>query len=314
MYIPMLDPSQTMTLAGYRNQGHAEYVGNFWDTVFVNGNVSRHQQPVRRAQHVPHRASHCISPDKDGAEGELRHWLQAPTLNQLYVSFPSGTPFFNFFSNPRLKPEESRGLRRRFRAAVVGRSYSASARPTSATGSRSIQITSPDANFNTTLDNLASAKTYGFEAFAQLRLSDEFMLRADYTYTVAQNATPIAATEAAILTELNRQIAEGTTQADPVAPSAPQGEPAGDVEAGAEADPVGDAGAGRRPGRTSAATAISRHRAGLHAAESFSGSYDLADGVTATARIDNIGNKQYQNPIGFRAPGLSAIGGLRMTY
>ena len=44
------------------------------------------------------------------------------------------------------------------------------------------------------------------------------------------------------------------------------------------------------------------------------GSYEIADGVTATARVDNLLNKQYQNPTGFRAPGVAAYAGLRVTY
>mgnify|MGYP000942824304 FL=1 len=316
MYIPMLDPSQTMTLAGYRNQGaYAEYVGNFWDTVFVNGNVRRDINSqygghntfrIAPAVHIPW--------TKTVLKASYGTGFKAPTLNQLYVSFPSGTPFFNFFSNPRLKPEESRGFDVGFEQPLWDDRIRFGATYFRNRIKNLIQITSPDANFNTTLDNLASAKTYGFEAFAQLRLSDEFMLRADYTYTVAQNATPIAATEAAILTELNRQIAEGTTQADLLR------RPRRKASLQATWKPVQKLTLSATLVQVGAWTDISRDGyfprviAPGYTLLNLSGSYDLADGVTATARIDNIGNKQYQNPIGFRAPGLSAIGGLRMTY
>ena len=43
-------------------------------------------------------------------------------------------------------------------------------------------------------------------------------------------------------------------------------------------------------------------------------SYEFAEGVTATARVDNLFNKQYQSPTGFRAPGMAAYAGLRVTY
>jgi len=41
------------------------------------------------------------------------------------------------------------------------------------------------------------------------------------------------------------------------------------------------------------------------------GSYDLGNGLTAIARIDNLLDRHYQDPIGFLRPGLGVFGGLR---
>ena len=59
---------------------------------------------------------------------------------------------------------------------------------------------------------------------------------------------------------------------------------------------------------------IPRLRAPGYMLVNIAGAYELVEGVTATARVDNLLNKQYQNPTGFRAPGLGAYAGLRVTY
>jgi vitamin B12 transporter len=42
-------------------------------------------------------------------------------------------------------------------------------------------------------------------------------------------------------------------------------------------------------------------------------SYDLGHGVTAFGRIDNLLNRQYQDPLGFDHPGLGIYVGLRLA-
>jgi outer membrane receptor for ferrienterochelin and colicin len=41
--------------------------------------------------------------------------------------------------------------------------------------------------------------------------------------------------------------------------------------------------------------------------------YALRDDVTVFARIDNLFNKQYEDPSGFLRPGLGVFGGIRLT-
>jgi len=41
--------------------------------------------------------------------------------------------------------------------------------------------------------------------------------------------------------------------------------------------------------------------------------YALSDAVTAFARIDNLFNKQYEDPIGYMRPGFGAYAGIRLT-
>ena len=316
MEIPMLDPTQTPLLASYRNQaGYAEYVGNYWDTLFINANVRRDGNSQYGGHNTYRVAPSVHLPwTKTVLKASYGTGFKAPTLNQLYVSYPSGTPFFNFYANPNLKPEESRGHEFGFEQPIMDDRFRFGATYFRNRIKNLIQQTAPDAFFNTTLENLGSAKTYGFEAFAQARVTDELTLRADYTYTVARNATPIPFTAAAMQAEVNRQIAEGTPQPDllrrPKRKASLQAtwKPIDKLTLSATLTRVSSWIDGTRD------FTFPRVIAPGYTLLNVAGSYDLAEGVTATARVDNIGNKQYQNPIGYRAPGLTAIAGLRMTY
>ena len=44
------------------------------------------------------------------------------------------------------------------------------------------------------------------------------------------------------------------------------------------------------------------------------GSYDLGNGVSAYARINNLFDRHYQNPIGFLQPGLGIYAGIRVAF
>ena len=44
------------------------------------------------------------------------------------------------------------------------------------------------------------------------------------------------------------------------------------------------------------------------------GSYDLGNGVTAFARIDNLLDRRYQDPIGFLHPGLGVFAGVKVAF
>jgi outer membrane cobalamin receptor len=44
------------------------------------------------------------------------------------------------------------------------------------------------------------------------------------------------------------------------------------------------------------------------------GSYDLGNGLSAYARIDNLFDRHYQDPIGFLRPGLGIFAGMRMAF
>jgi vitamin B12 transporter len=53
--------------------------------------------------------------------------------------------------------------------------------------------------------------------------------------------------------------------------------------------------------------------AGPYATVNLSGDYDLGHGVTLFARVDNLLNRRYEDPVGFDKPGIGAYGGLRLA-
>jgi vitamin B12 transporter len=50
-----------------------------------------------------------------------------------------------------------------------------------------------------------------------------------------------------------------------------------------------------------------------YALVNLAGSYDLGNGVSAYARIDNLLDRRYQSPIGFLRPGLGVFAGVRLA-
>lgn len=44
------------------------------------------------------------------------------------------------------------------------------------------------------------------------------------------------------------------------------------------------------------------------------GSYDLRDGLTAYACIDNLLDRHYQDPLGFQRPGFGFFAGVRIAF
>jgi vitamin B12 transporter len=44
------------------------------------------------------------------------------------------------------------------------------------------------------------------------------------------------------------------------------------------------------------------------------GSYDLGNGLTAYARINNLFDQRYQDPIGFQCPGFGIFAGVRIAF
>ena len=107
--------------------------------------------------------------------------FKAPSLTQLFVSFPA----FNFFANPNLQPEESKGYDFGFEQPLwqdrvrFGVTYF---------HNDITDLIVPNATF-TSLENIGRATTDGAEVFASLSIAQRFKVRGDYTYTDATDDT-----------------------------------------------------------------------------------------------------------------------------
>src|SRR5256714_7300090 len=211
--------------------------------------------------------------------------FKAPSLTQLFVSFPA----FNFFANPDLKPEESEGYdvgfeqplfedRFRFGATYFHNDIS--------------NLIGPNATFSS-LINVDRATTEGVEAFASAAITDRFEVRVDYTYTDARDDTT-----GLELLRRPRHKASLTASWRPI----------DRLSISATVLYVGSQVDGNR------SFSIQRLDAPDYYLVNLAADYDLGRGITVFARIDNLLDRRYENPTGFQRPGFAAYAGMRVVF
>jgi vitamin B12 transporter len=130
------------------------------------------------------------------------------------------------------------------------------------------------------------------ESFAAFRLCQSLGLRVDYTWTIARDDV---AQEELLRRPKNKVSASATWQASRRLRLA-----ATMVYAGAWVD-------GNRD------FSIQRLTASPYATVNLAGDYDLGHGLVLFARIDNLLDRRYENPVGFDKPGIGAYGGVRVA-
>jgi vitamin B12 transporter len=209
--------------------------------------------------------------------------FKAPTLSELYQSFP---PFF--FANPDLRPESSTGWDAGFEQGVLqglvrlGVTYYYN---------RIHELITTDVT-GTTYANVGAATTDGIESFIAWQPMKELTLRLDYTYTEA--------TDEVLHQELLRRPKhKGTLLAQWQATSAWQ--LSVDVLA------VGTWVDGNRD------FSIPRLDAPGYVTVNLATSYELNRHFAVFGRINNLLDRQYENPVGFLQPGIGAYAGIRVT-
>jgi vitamin B12 transporter len=210
--------------------------------------------------------------------------FKAPTLSELFVSFPA----FNFFANPNLKPETSFGYDAGFEQPIFGRRVRFGATWFHNDIRDLIQANSAGNSYA----NVGRATTYGVEAFASYKLGDRLGVRADYTWTIARDEVarqellrrPKTKASATVTWQASRRLRVATSL----------------VYVGAWVD-------GNRD------FSIPRLTASPCATVGVSGDYDLGHGLALFARIDNLLDRRYEDPIGFDKPGIGAYGGVRLA-
>lgn len=277
--------SNTVSTKENNNSGvYAELQSQFNERFFVVSNI-RLDDNAAFGEHTTYRVAPAfIVP---GTETKLKAsygtGFKAPTLTQLYDTSPfSG-------NNPNLKPEESRGYDIGFEQPIAndrirfGTTYFNN-------DIKNLIVGDPNNNFQ--YDNIAAAKTSGFETFASITFDQRFKVRFDHTYTDAINALSRV--------ELTRR-------------------PRNKMSYTAVWIPIDDL--------TLSATLISFSSFNDVPRFGFSGNvttpgysivnlaanYKVVEGVTAFARIDNLFDKKYVNPDGYLRPGFSVFGGIRLA-
>jgi vitamin B12 transporter len=211
--------------------------------------------------------------------------FKAPSLTQLFVSFPA----FNFFANPDLKPEESEGYDVGFEQPLCEDRFRFGA---TYFHNDITNLIGPNATF-TSLINVGQATTEGVEAFASARITDRFEVRVDYTYTDAKDDTTG-------LELLRRPRHKASVSAS--------WRPIDRLSVSATLLYVGSQVDGDR------SFSIPRLDTPDYYLVNLAADYDLGRGFTVFARIDNLLDHRYENPTGFQRPGFGAYAGLRVAF
>ena len=210
--------------------------------------------------------------------------FKAPTLIQLFVSYPA----YGFQANPDLKPETSTGYDIGFEQPLAGGGLRFGA----TWFHNAIRDLITDNATYTSYANIGRATTYGVESFVSASLSARLKLRADYSWIVARD--DIA--RADLLRRPRDKVSLGASW-----------RPLDRLTLTASALYVGAWVDGNRD------FSIEPVRGGPYATVNLAGSYALPRGVTLFARVNNLLDRHYQDPVGFDRPGIGAIGGVKMT-
>lgn len=279
----------TVSAQNVNKAGYVELQSQIRDRVFFTANV-RQDDNERFGGHPTFRlASAVVVPVTDTKlKGSYGTGFKAPTLNQLYVSFPA----FFFFANPNLKPEDSIGYDAGFEQPLFEDRvrFGATYFRNDITGL--IQSTFDSVTFTSTNVNIGKAITEGSESFVAAAITDRLRVRADYTFTRAVDAT-------AGLQLLRRPKEKWSanliwTPIDPLTLSATV------LHVGSFVDGSRD-------------FSIPRLLAPAYTVVNVAAEYRVTDQLKAFGRIDNLANAHYQNPTGFLQPGLGVYAGIRLA-
>jgi vitamin B12 transporter len=216
-------------------------------------------------------------------KGSIGSGFKAPSLTQLFVDFPA----FNFFGNPNLQPEESTGYDVGFEQNLGSRVQ------VGATWFHNdIDHLIALSDSGTTNVNIGQAETYGVESFIAYRPWETVNLRADYTYTVAEDAT---LDRLLLRRPRHKASLSGAWQVTHA------------FSLSATVLYVGSRIDGNRD------FSVPRLEADSYITVNLAGSYAISETVTAFARIENLFDESYQDPTGFLRPGFGVFAGLRVA-
>jgi len=210
--------------------------------------------------------------------------FKAPTLSEMFENFPSS----GFFGNPNLKPETSIGYDAGFEQPLLS-----GAIELGATYFRNDikNLISNNATF-TSYANVGKAETDGVEAFVSYQPLASLSLRADYTYTEANDEI--------LHLELLRR---------------PKNKASVDVKWQATPDLSFDAdvlGVSAWTDTNREGT-IPRLEAPGYITADLAVNYELTENLSAYGRITNLLDEHYQEPEGFLQPGRGFFAGIKAS-
>jgi vitamin B12 transporter len=281
--------TSTVSAQNVNKAGYMELQSEFANRVFLVENI-RQDDNDRFGEHPTLRiAPAVIVPfTETKLKGSYGTGFKAPTLNQLFVSFPA----FFFFANPNLKPEESVGYDAGFEQPLFNDRLRFGSTYFHNDITNLIQSVVDPTTFSSTNVNVGRATTEGTENFVAATITDRIRVRADYTFT----RTVDAMTGLELLRRPKEKWSANLiwNPIDPLTLSATV------LHTGSFIDANRD-------------FSIPRLLAPGYAVINVAADYAVTDQLKVFGRVDNLFNVHYQNPTGFLQPGLGVYGGIRVA-
>ena len=281
--------TSTLSAQNVNKAGYVELQSKFYDRLFLVENF-RQDDNERFGGHSTYRiAPALILPvTETKLKGSYGTGFKAPTLNQIFVSFPD----FFFFANPNLKPEESVGYDAGFEQPLFNDRVRFGSTYFHNDITNLIQSVFDPVTFSSTNTNIGKSITEGTESFVAATLTDRLRIRADYTFTRSVDTM----TGLELLRRPKEKWSANViwNPIDALTLSATV------LHTGSFIDANRDFSIPRllAPGYTVVNTAAS---------------YAVTDQLKVFARVDNLFNVRYQNPTGFLQPGLGIYGGIKLA-
>jgi vitamin B12 transporter len=272
------------------NAGYGELQSSLPDViegVDINNSVSiRDDDNSRYGDHVTWHVAPVAAIASTGTRihGSFGTGFKAPSLEQLFQSFPT----FGFFANPDLKPETSTG----YDVGVDQKLFGMEGGVTWFHNDIKNLIETNPVTFADDI-NIGRARTEGLETYLAWQPLETLKLRADYTYTEAEDAD---LHEELVRRPKNKVSGEARWQVmDALSLDARL------IYVGAWIDGSRD-------------FSVPRLNAHPYWTAELAASYALTENLAVTARVNNLFDKAYEDPVGFLQPGRAFYAGLKVNF
>lgn len=224
--------------------------------------------------------------------GSIATGFKAPSLDDLFGVSVFTSPFFTSLSvgNPDLEPERNRGWELGAEQPLFGGRVRAGVTYFENRIRNLIEVT-PDF---TTLRNVGRAKTDGFESFLSVRLGDRLFLRVDHVYLRAEDRD-----RGRDLLRRPSHTVLGTLELRPVQGSTVS---------------LAVRHIGRRTDIDADSPVGARISLGGYTVVNLAGTLELSRHWALFGRIENLFDREYDDPHGFQSSGFAGFAGLRTEY
>jgi len=284
-----IDDSQTVSGAANNAAAHVTNNAGFvqlqsdWNKRVENAVSLRYDDNSRFGSKTTYRLAPALLLPETGTKlkASVGTGFKAPSLDQLYDNYPS----YNFYANPNLRPETSLGYDAGFEQKLGGVSLGSTYFHNSI--DNLIQSTA------TSYTNIGKATTQGFENFVSTKPLDNLTLRADYTYTLADNDI--------LHQELLRRPKHKATLTSTWQATQALSVSGSLIMTGDWVD-------------TDREGAVPRMKASGYTTANLAANYALSDSLALFGRVTNLFDRRVENPIGFLQPGIGAFAGVKASF